>query len=371
MTGVAFVGCGYVADYYAKTLGAHRNLELTGVADIDVARAKRFATHHDVEAYRTYRELLDDPRVEIVANLTDPRSHFEVSEAALLAGKHVYSEKPLAMRLDQAKRLVEIAELQGRTLSSAPCSLLGESAQTMWRAVRDRRVGQVRLVYAEMDEGLVHRMPHASWLSDSGAPWPYRDEFELGTVVEHAGYVLTWLPAMFGPATTITGFADRLIPVKSGIATDGTDFAVAAIRFTSGVVARLTCSLIAPHDHSLKVVGDEGVLSIADTWFYDSPVHVRRSINLGRRHQWLPRRRIRLLGEPRRYRYRGAQQMDFARGLAEMAEAIDEGRTPRLSADFCLHATEMVLAVSTALRECSTYRMTTTFEPVRPMTWAT
>jgi predicted dehydrogenase len=148
---------------------------------------------------------LADPRVEIVANLTNPRSHAEVTEAALRAGKHVYSEKPLAMRLDEATQLVELAAERQLLLSSAPCSLLGETAQTLWRAVRDRRVGTVRVVYAEMDEGLVHRMPFASWTSASGAPWPARDEFEIGTVIEHAGYVVSWLPAMFGPAETVTG----------------------------------------------------------------------------------------------------------------------------------------------------------------------
>lgn len=370
MTGVGIVGCGFVADYYISTLEAYDDLEVVGVTDRDRARAARFAQHHGLEHLASYEELLADPRVEIVANLTNPRSHAEVTEAALRAGKHVYSEKPLAMRLDQATQLVQLAAERQLLLSSAPCSLLGETAQTLWRAVRDRRVGTVRLVYAEMDEGLVHRMPFASWTSASGAPWPARDEFEIGTVIEHAGYVVSWLPAMFGPAETVTGFAERLIPDKAGVATDGTDFSVAVIRFASGVIARITCSLIAPHDHSVRVVGDKGVLSIDDTWFYDSPVRVRRSVNLGPRHQWLPRRRIRLLGRPQRYRYRGTQQMDFARGLADLADAIRQQRAPRLSAEYCLHSTEIVLAMDQALRERSTYHMTTSFEPIEPMPWA-
>ena len=190
-------------------------------------------------------------------------------------------------------------------------------------------------------------------------------------MIEHAGYVVTWLPAMFGSAVSVTGFADTLIPTKADVHTDGTDFSVAVIKFESGVVARITCSLIAPHDHSIRIVGDGGVLSTDDTWFYDSKVYLRRSINIARRHQWLPRRRVKLAGTPGRYRYRGTQQMDFARGVADLAAAISEGRPPRLSAGYCLHATEIVLALDTALRTRCEYRMTTTCEPGVPMQWAT
>ncbi len=368
-TRIAIVGCGFVADYYISTLAAHPGLELGGVVDRDAERAAAFALHHGVTRYASLDELLADD-VTIVVNLTNPRSHSAVTRAALSAGKHVYSEKPLATELEVAKQLVDLARSSGLQLSSAPCSLLGETAQTMWKAVRDQRVGTIRAVYAEMDEGLVHRMPFGQWSSEAGAAWPYRDEFELGTVIEHAGYVVTWLPAIFGPVSYIAGFADCLIPDKAGVATSGTDFSVAVLRFESGVVARVTCSLVAPHDHSLRIVGDRGVLATDDTWFYDSSVTVRRSVNILRRHQWLPRRRISLSGSPRKYRYRGTQQMDFARGIADLAEAIRDGRPPRLSAEYCLHTNEIVLALDTALRTSTRYDMTTSFDPVEPMPWA-
>jgi predicted dehydrogenase len=369
-TGIAIVGCGFVADYYISTLGGHEDLRLVGVIDSDLERMQRFAAHHAVPTFDSLARLLADKRVQIVVNLTNPRNHYDVTSAALSAGKHVYSEKPLAMDLERARELVALARRSGLELSSAPCSLLGETAQTLWKAVRDDRVGPVRVVYAEMDEGLVHRMPFGSWSSEAGAPWPYRDEFEVGTVIEHAGYVVTWLPAIFGPVTTVTGYADCVLPDKAGVANSGTDFSVAVLRFASGALARVTCSLIAPHDHSVRVVGDQGVLAVDDTWFYDSRVTLRRSVNIGRRHQWLPRRRLRLVGQPRRYRYRGTQQMDFARGVAELAAAIREGRSSRLSADYCLHVTEIVLALDTALRGSCRYEMTTTFEPIEPMPWA-
>jgi predicted dehydrogenase len=370
---IAIVGCGFVADYYMKTLDEHPELELLGVYDRNRERLATFSSYHSIRAYGSIQELLADRKVEIVLNLTNPRSHFEVTQACLNAGKHVYSEKPLAMDLSQASELVAHAQRQGLYLSSAPCSLLGETAQTIWKALRHNAIGQVRVVYAEMDEGMVFRMPYKKWKSESGAPWPYHDEFEVGTTIEHAGYVLTWLPAFFGPAISVTGFSATLVPDKQihpPLETSAPDFAVACIRFASGVVARLTCSLLAPHDHSLRIVGDKGVIYTEDTWYYTSPVFVRRWFNVRRRHIELPRRKYPLVKKGTRYKYRGTQQMDFARGVSEMASAIREGRESRLSAQYSLHINEIVLATQNAMEQGGVYSMKTSFDTVLPMPWA-
>src|SRR4051794_31321680 len=195
---IAIIGCGFVADYYAATMALHPELHLLGAHDRDATRLSQFAGHYGVRSYATLDGLLADPDVELVVNLTNPRSHYDVTRLCLEAGRHVYSEKPIAMSLSEAKTLLDLAEDRGLHLTSAPCSLLGATAQTVWRGVRDGVIGTPRVVYAEMDEGMVYKMRYRRWVSASGAPWPYRDEFEVGTVVEHAGYVVSWLPAMFG-----------------------------------------------------------------------------------------------------------------------------------------------------------------------------
>jgi predicted dehydrogenase len=240
---IAIVGCGFVADYYLKTLPNYPELEIAGVTDRVKSRIEHFSAYHKVPTYESVQALLADPSVELVLNLTNPRSHYEVSKAALESGKHVYSEKPLAMAMPEAEELVKLADAKGLLISSAPCSLLGETAQTLWKALREQKVGQVRLVYAEMDDGLVHRMPYKSWISESGIPWPYKDEFEVGCTLEHAGYYVTWLTAFFGPAETVTAFSACLVPDKQtdvALEVNAPDFSVACIKFASGVVARLT-----------------------------------------------------------------------------------------------------------------------------------
>jgi predicted dehydrogenase len=380
---VAIVGCGYVADFYLNTLCNHPELELAGVLDRDRARAARFASHYSLPSFDTLSDLLEDTSIEIVVNLTNPRSHYAVSKKCLEAGKHVYSEKPLAMELSDAEELVRLAEEQDLYLASAPCNVLGESAQTVWKALREGAIGTVRLVYAEQDNGLLHRLGYRSWSSESGSPWPYKDEFEVGCTLEHAGYYLTWLVAFFGPATTVTSFASTLVADKqTDVSLDFTtpDFSVGCIQFESGIVARLTCSIVAPRDHSLRIFGDEGVISIRNCWDYGSPIYIRKRTPLRLRAEKYPRtatllglggKRYPLVRRPSfRYRCKGAERMDFCRGIAEVAAAIREKRPCRLSARAALHLNELALALQHPERLGVPRKLSSACEPMDPMPWA-
>jgi len=366
---LGIIGCGYIADLYLQTIPTYPELEIVGVTDRNAERANHFSAFYKLPLFASTEKLLSDANVEMVLNLTNPSSHFEVSKAALEAGKHVYSEKPVATDFSEAQQLIGMAKARNLQFSAAPCSVLGECAQTLWKALRENRVGQIRAVYAEMDDGPVHRMPYKSWLSASGTPWPFVNEFEVGCTIEHAGYSLSWLAAFFGPAQTVSAFSSLQIPDK-GIETTAKelapDLSVATIQFASGVVARLTCSTIAPVDHSLRIIGDDGVLYTPDVWPYTSPVYSRKWTTI--------RRKMFLNPWPTRYRRLSQQGRkilpdDRARGVAELALAITEGRPSRISADFSLHITELTLAISGAGNGQS-YRMTTSFDPISPMPWA-
>lgn len=372
---IAILGCGFVADHYVNTLKLRPHIRIVGVYDRDTERLTRFCEHHGLRAYESLDELLGDEDTRIVVNLTNPRSHYETSRAALEAGKHVYSEKPLAMRLEDAEDLVRLAEDRGLYISGAPCNVLSETAQTVWKALRENRIGTPRLVYAELDDGFLPQMPYQHWISEAGAPWPAKDEFEVGCTLEHAGYYLTWLAAFFGPAESITAFAATTLPDKHTEFTldaDAPDFSVACLRFASGLVARLACSIVAPHDHGLRIIGDEGILSTDDCWFYRNPVYVGRRVRIRRRLLESPiRRKLPLVqsGLPKLKRA-GAGAMDYGRGVAELAAAVDEQREPVLTARFSLHITELALAIHNATADGTTYEPRSRFEPVSPMPWA-
>jgi len=369
---IAIVGCGWVADLYMDSLPLHPRLELLGVFDKDPSRCSRFSSYYGVYAYTSLESLLADHSVDLVVNLASPVSHFGVSEAALESGKHVYTEKPMTLDLAQSRRLVQMAERRGLTFASAPCNLLGETAQTLWQALHDQRAGDVHLAYAEIDDGPVYQMRFDKWISPSGSPWPAQDEFAMGCALEHAGYYLTWLAAFFGPARTVTAFSACQIPEKlvdPSISRLSPDFSVACIQFESGMVARLTTSTLAPHDHGLRVIGKRGVLSTKECWSYSSPVYLQRWTTVRRKTFLNPWRTRLRFGGQRDFlgKRRGATRMDWCRGPAEVAASIEEGRPCRLPADFCLHVNELELAISQAGSTGSPYRATTTFAPLDPL----
>ncbi len=383
---IAVVGAGFVADYYMTTLANHPDLALAGVWDRDEAALSRFVKHHGVTAYASHEALLADPAVTLVLNLTNPESHFTVSMAALEAGKHVYSEKPLAMTFGDAQTLVAEADRRGLTLAAAPATVLGDAATAVWRALAGGMIGRPRLIHAEMEDGPVFLEGWQRWTSRSGAPWPGRNEFAIGCTLEHAGYYLTWLCAFFGPARHVTATSHRLFDDKrSGQSADelAADYSVAVLGFDNGVKARLTCGLAAQPDRSFQIVGETGSLVVEDGWNNRSRVRLARpraapcgfgtrlrrslvdrlNVSLpGRLWQGdalpLPAGSAMTPGHPSR--------IDFMRGPAEQARAIGTGRAPRLGGAFALHITELALGLQGAGPNGASFTPQSTFTPLQP-----
>ncbi|WP_380873809.1 oxidoreductase [Sphingomonas sp. DBB INV C78] len=373
MPNIAIVGTGFVADLYMPSLKTFPDIRIVAVWDRDPARLAAFATHWGLTPAGSLDALLGGAP-DLVLNLTNPGSHYDVSRAALEAGCHVWSEKPLAMDMADAQALIALAAARGLHIGSAPCSVLSEVAQTAWAALRDGRIGKPRLVYAELDDDFIPQAPYAKWISESGAPWPAVDEFQVGCTLEHAGYYLTWLMAMFGPVATVVSASAKLLDTDA--ITGGTsapDYSSASLFFESGMVARLTCSIIAPHDHAMRIFGDEGVIEIGECWSNTAPVKIRRRHVIRRRLINSPiARKVRLKSGPTHPTVgrRGAASMNFALGPAEMLDAVAAGRSPRLAGDFALHLTEVSLAIQAAGETAGAQQMTTRFDPIAPMEWA-
>jgi predicted dehydrogenase len=237
-------------------------------------------------------------------------------------------------------------------------------------AVRRNEIGKVRLVYAEIDDDFVPQAPYPKWLSVSGAPWPFRDEFSVGCTLEHAGYYLTWLMAMFGTVERVIAASANLIPDKLGNdVKTAPDFSCATLFFKSGLVARLTCSIVAPHNHSIRIIGDAGILEVAESWNNNSAVRVRRRFAIRRKLMNSPFTRKLSIDGPTHPKVRpwGAAALNFALGPAEMVMALKESRPSRLSAEFALHLNEVTLAIQ---RGSGMQVMQTMCPTMEPMPWA-
>lgn len=405
-TGIAIVGCGYVFDHYMTTAKAHGELDIRGVLDIDQPRAAKVSAHYGLNIYPDLAAIIADPEVDLVLNLTSIEAHFDVTRALLEGGKHVYSEKPLTTDLEEARQLFTLAHERGLVLSSAPCNFLSDSVQTMWKAVRDGAIGRPLLVYAEFDDNPIYLMKPEGWRSRTGAPWPYIHEYEQGCTFEHVGYHLVWMLAMFGPARSVTAFSKVVVPHKTEVAmhpADTPDFSVAVIDFESGMTARVTCSIAAPADHRMRIIGDEGELSTDTYRHYQSPVYLERftqlSLNARKarslRLQPLLGRLVgiggRKLGLVRHWKSRATMQdslngraswikrriaaakraqvgaQDKMLGVAETARALRAGEPCPIPADFILHVTELTLAIQRAGTTTGGVQLATRFAPMHPM----
>ena len=355
-----------------RSLQVFPQLKVMAATDVDQTRLAAFCDHWKVRAVASLQEMLNDEdnSPNLILNLTNPNAHFEVSRECLEAGKHVYSEKPLATNMENAVALCALAESKSLMLTSAPCSVLGEAAQTLWLAIRRNEIGKVRLVYADLDDDFVSQAPYRKWMSESGAPWPYRDEFSVGCTLEHAGYYLTWLMTMFGSVEKVIAGSAICIENKLGDGSEtAPDFASAMLYFKSGIVARLTCSIVAPHNHRIRIFGDTGILEVEQAWDNHAAVRLRRRYVVRRRLINSPiAKRIKIKGAThRKVRRWGAATMNFALGPAEMFAALRESRPSRMSTAFALHLNEVTLAIQNANGVQS---MRTTCPPIEPMPWA-
>jgi predicted dehydrogenase len=371
-TGIAFIGTGFVADYYMTTLENHPQLRLAGVWDSDPIRLKQFCNYWKIRSYASEAESLSDAAVSIIVNLTTPESHYAVNKAALSAGKHVYCEKPLAMTAEEARELVALSAEKGLVLAGAPANALSDARAHCADILASGIIGTPRLAYAEMEDGPVFRDKWQEWRSRSGAKWPAVHEFEIGCTLEHAGYAASWLVSLFGPVANVAAFSALTFPNK-GPGTEslvlGPDFSVGCLTFRSGLVARLTSGLAAPRDRSLTIAGDKGTLVVRDLWDNRSPIHVELSgakrpllHRLVDRLEWQFQRKFPFsltAGRPVAYSHGAGKstlpaypsQIDFVRGIAAQADAIRNGTQPLFSGETALHLTDIVLALNAGKRD--------------------
>lgn len=402
---IAFVGCGFVFDIYMRTIRAHPELTIRGVFDINSERMARVQAYYGFANYDSYDALLADPEVEAIINLTTIGAHFEVSRRALEAGKHVYSEKPLTTSVEESRILFDTAAKHGVRLYGAPCNIFSDTVRTIFQAVEDGAIGKPLLVYAELDDNPINLMEFEKVKSPTGAPWPLEEEIHEGCTYEHLGYHLVWICGLLGPAVSVTAFSSELIEHKmDGLPTRvGTpDYSVANLHFANGAAARITCSVVAPRDHRMRVIGSEGEITGDSYRHYQSPVFLERyskgSLS-ARKFQTLRARpslgrlfgigggKIKLAQNAKSHAVEKDQQIkssvkqriiewvrrrevyaqDKFVGIAEMASEIRDGRDQYLSPKFIMHINELTLLTQGAGTDGIATKPTTSFELLGPI----
>ena len=278
--------------------------------------------------------LLNDPDISIVLNLTIPQAHAEVDLAALAAGKHVYSEKPLALSADDGRRILAAASERGLRVGCAPDTFLGGGQQTSRKLIDDGWIGRPVAATAFMaGHG------HESWHPDPA----FYFKAGGGPMLDMGPYYITALIHLLGPVTRVTGsskitFAQRVITSKPKygevIDVDVTTHLASALDFANGVVTTVVMSFdVWAHNlPRIEIYGSEGSLVVPDPNRFSGPVLLRRA----GAEDWseIPLSHSAEVG-------RGI-------GVADMASAIRNGRAHRASGELAMHALEVMLAVDEA-----------------------
>ncbi|MCU0512080.1 MAG: Gfo/Idh/MocA family oxidoreductase [Anaerolineae bacterium] len=350
---IGILGCGNISRGYGKTFLPYPHIHIAGAADIDPARAAAFVQEFGGTAYPTAEAMLADPSIDLVVNLTIHHAHYEVIRQCLHAGKHVFSEKPLALTYAEASALVTLAAERGLRLACAPITFLGEVQQTAWKLIREGAIGTPRLAYAEVNWARIE-----DWHPN---PVPF---YDVGPLFDVGVYPLTVVTAIFGPARRVTGFGTVLYPdrvTKEGLPfhLNTADFIVGIIEHAGGAVTRLTTNFYVPHagnkQHGLEFHGDAGSLYMRSWHDFHAPLELAA---YGQPYAPV---------EPVKPPYEGTE---WSRGVVDMVEAIQAGRPQRATGAQAAHVVEIMEAIKASYTAGHPVAVQSDFPPPAPMDWS-
>ncbi len=363
--GIGIIGCGNISAAYFKLAPVFRGLEVRACADLNPAMAEARATEFGVRA-QTPEALLANGDIDVIINLTIPDAHFGVSLVALEAGKHVYSEKPLALTTADGLALKAAAEAAGRMVGCAPDTFLGGAHQLARQLIDEGRIGRVTAGSAHvMSHGMEHWHPNPDFFFQPGA----------GPVLDVGPYYIANLINLIGPVRRVAALTTSATPTRT-ILTEGPRKGEAIqvgtptnihalLDFENGATVALSASWdVWAHRHrNMEIYGTEGSLFVPDpNWFGGTVEIAGRDGKIEEVVAW-----DHPFGVPNDHRPNG----DFANyrtaGLADMAAAIMEGRDARCSLDRTLHALEVMTAILQSGESGAFVELTTTCTRPAPL----
>ena len=351
MTGplrIGVIGVGVISVQYFESFPRLPGLRLVAVADLDERRAAEVAVEQSVQS-RTVDALLASDDVDAVLNLTIPAAHVEVGTRALTAGKHVYAEKPLALRPEDAAPMLRLAAARGLRVGSAPDTVLGTGVQTARRLIDDGAIGQVLTA-------------DAHWSAPGHERWHPNPFFYYqpggGPLLDMGPYYLTALVTMLGPVVRVSGVSIRsprertvgsgprageAVPVAVDTGVSG------ILEHASGAVSRVSFSFDtwATRLPLFEVHGTAGTIAVPDPNRFDDPVEVW-TLDAGQWSDVAPNA--------------GYAESGRGFGLADMARAIATDRPHRASGELAQHVLEIMDALPRSSAAHAVVTLTTTVQ---------
>ena len=335
---VAIVGCGNISSIYLENLTCRfHNVEVTAVCDMVEEKAKAQAEKYGIPRVLTFEEILADPEIDIVLNITTPQTHYSLCKRILEAGKHTYVEKPLSLTYAEGKELVELAKEKGLMIGCAPDTFLGAGIQTCRRIIDSGVIGEIIGATAFM---MCHG--HESWHPDPEFYYKYGG----GPMFDMGPYYITALVNLLGNVTDVHAMTKKsfekrvitsephcgeIIDVEVDTHINGT------MRFESGAIATLVTTFDTYKKQTgIEIYGTEGTLYVPDPNTFGGPVKLFRP------------EQGEIMEVPLTFSY---NKNCRALGLADMAKALVTGRRFRASCDMTFHVLEIMEGFLTAGKE--------------------
>ena len=346
MQKIGIVGIGNISKIYLDNLTGMfgKKVKLTSVTDVSFDRAQKAAADYNLKAFKTLDEMLKSSDVDIILNITPPEFHYKIALAAVKAGKHVYNEKPICSKREEAAELLNTAAEKGVRVGGAPDTFLGAGIQTCRKLIDDGWIGTpVAATAFMMSRGPEHWHPSPFFFyKDGGGPM-----FDVGP------YYVTALVSLLGQVTRVCGSARISSPTRvitnqhqygEIIDVEVPTHIAGVLDFAKGAVGTIITSFDV-YSHSLpwiEIYGSEGSLKVPDPNTFGGPVFARRF----REDKWSE---IPLL--------KSYPENSRGLGITDMAEAIEEGRPHRASAELVYHVLDIMHGIHDASASGKYYKL--------------
>jgi predicted dehydrogenase len=351
---VGVIGCGNISGIYLEVGQTFDVMEIAAVADLIPERAQAQAAKYGIARACSVAELLADPEIEIVINLTIPNAHAEVGMQVVQAGKSVYNEKPLTISREDACKLLETAEANRVRVGAAPDTFLGGGLQTCRKLIDDGWIGEPVAATAFM---LCHG--HESW---HPAPEFYY-QVGGGPMFDMGPYYLTALVSLMGPVRRVTGsarisFAERTITSQplygKKVEVEVPTHVTGVLDFANGAIGTIVTSfdVWAAEVPRIEIYGTRGTLSVPDPNGFGGPVRLRTS----GASQWSE--------VPLSHGYAANSR---SLGVADMAYAVQFGRKHRANGEMAYHVLDIMHAIHDASQAGKHVQLTSTCERPAPL----
>ncbi|SFB37826.1 Predicted dehydrogenase [Rhizobium sp. NFR07] len=359
--GVGILGCGNISTTYFSLSPLFKGIKVLACADLNPEAAKAKAAEYGVKA-QTVDELLANDELDVIVNLTIPDAHFAVSKAIVLAGKHVYSEKPLTVTLDQGKELQALGREKNLAIGCAPDTFLGGAHQLARAYIDEGRIGRITSGTCHvMSPGMEMWHPNPGFFFlNGGGPILDLGPYYIANLINFLGPVkrVAALTSMANPTRTITSepLKGQVIPVETPTNIH------ALLEFAEGATITLSASWdVWSHRHAnMELYGTEGSIYVPDPNFFGGVVEASgRDKDIQPLKDW-----DHPFGKANQEHPNGPRANYRTAGLADMAMALIEGRDIRCSIDRALHGVDVMTSILKSGAEGNFVKTTTTcFKP--------